>query len=331
MTEESRNLANDQSPAVEKPNIPLPPPATTTGLPRATAAVISVTEAELHYKSLIDFLKYIIPTTLAAITILIAVGSYFNYRDMAAMRSDVRQNLLDVKSDVRQNLIDAKADSKAAVESIRDQAKTAIDSEITQIRGRSSAIAIAEAQRRVDEAFRSTNVQTLVEDAARRQVGPVIERNVAEQVDRVMVSLQEDISLSSRIADAGYQMRSGMRSGWTELISLQKTAPSERSRKNAKMILDSIANSYEYYRQKDLHENPSGPGNAIGFLDEGEAIKKGLSVPSGLIKLIRTNEDLIQVSYAFIALREATGYQFRMFDIDAVDKWCAEHPAECKK
>jgi hypothetical protein len=299
---------------------------------------ILVTEAELHYKSLTDYFKYLVTVTLAAIGILVTVGLYVTYKDVSAMRAEVRQNVLDAKAEIRQNMSDVKSDTKAAVDSTREDARISIEnatntanSQISQIRERAGVIALGEAQRRVDEAFRSTNVQTLVEDAARRQVGPVIERNVAEQVDRVMSSLQEDISLSSRIADAGNQMRSGMQSGLNELISLQKTAPSERSRKNAKMILDNIADSYEYYRQRDLHAHPSGPGNAIDFLDEGQAIKKGPSVAAGLIKLIRTSEDLSQVALAFIALREATGHRFRMFDIDAVDKWCVDHAAECKK
>ena len=104
---------------------------------------------------------------------------------MAAMRAEVRQNLSDVKAEVRQNMSDAKSDTKAVVDKTREDAKTSIesvknatDAQISQIRDRSAAIAISEAQRRVDEAFHNRNIEGMVENAASRQVAPVIERQL---------------------------------------------------------------------------------------------------------------------------------------------------------
>src|SRR6266404_4012855 len=118
-------------------------------------------EAELHYKSLTDYFKFLVTLTLTltlgGIGILTTVGLYFSYKDMAAMRAEVRQNLSDVKTEVRQNMSDAKSDTRAIVDKTRDDAKTSIesvkaatDAQISQIRDRSAAIAISEAQRRVD-------------------------------------------------------------------------------------------------------------------------------------------------------------------------------------
>ena len=146
-----------------------------------------VTDAELHYKSLTDYFKFLVTLTLSVtlggIGILTTVGLYFSYKDMAAMRAEVRQNLADVKAEVRQNMSEAKSDTKAIVDRTRDDAKTSIDSvknatdaQISQIRDRSAAIAISEAKQRVDEAFHSRNIEDMVENAASRQVAPVIER-----------------------------------------------------------------------------------------------------------------------------------------------------------
>jgi hypothetical protein len=150
-------------------------------------------------------------------------------QNLLDVRSEVRQNLADIKSEVRQNLADVKSDTYAAVDRTREDAKTAISHttdatslQISQIRERSATIAIGEAQKRVDEAFRTTNVQKLVEESAQRQVGPVIDRKVQTEVDREMASLQDEISALGQIADAGLQMRIGIRAGLDELGQLKQ-------------------------------------------------------------------------------------------------------------
>lgn len=66
---------------------------------------ILVTEAELHYKSLTDYFKYLVTLTLAAIGILVTVGLYVTYKDVSAMRAEVRQNVLDAKAEIRQTCL----------------------------------------------------------------------------------------------------------------------------------------------------------------------------------------------------------------------------------
>jgi len=52
-------------------------------------------------------------------------------------------------------------------------------------------------------------------------------------------------------------------------------------------------------------------------------------VPS-LVENIRSNNDLNRVSAAFIALAEATGVPFRMFDLEQVEAWCKQNGSKCK-
>ena len=171
---------------------------------------------------------------------------------MAAMRADVRQNLSDVKAEVRQNMSDAKSDTKAAVDNTRDNAKASIenakaatDAQISQIRDRSAGIAVSEAQRRVDEAFRNRNIETMVENAASREVAPVIERQLRAEVDRAMLSLQSDNSFLGQLADAGSYLRGGGRPGLDKLVESQKNAPSENMRLRAASLLEAIGNDYK--------------------------------------------------------------------------------------
>jgi hypothetical protein len=120
-----------------------------------------------------------------------------------------------------------KSDAKSTIDNTKEQASAAINytkdaagNQISQIREQSGAIALTEAQKRVDNAFRTTNVETLVENATKREVGSAVERRVQTEVDKVMASVQQDISTLGRIADAGSRMRQGIRSGYDELIGL---------------------------------------------------------------------------------------------------------------
>jgi len=49
-----------------------------------------------------------------------------------------------------------------------------------------------------------------------------------------------------------------------------------------------------------------------------------------LIREIRTNDDPFAVTSSFLALRNLTNYLFRVFDIEAIDAWCAEHASQCQ-
>lgn len=71
-----------------------------------------ISEAELHYKSLTDLFKFLVTLAAVFIGLFTTVGLYLGYKDMSAMRAEVRQNLLDAKADMRQNMSDVKANTK---------------------------------------------------------------------------------------------------------------------------------------------------------------------------------------------------------------------------
>jgi len=53
----------------------------------------------------------------------------------------------------------------------------------------------------------------MIEDAAKKQVGPIIEHEARKEAERVMHSINADISLLGQIEDASMQMRTELRSG----------------------------------------------------------------------------------------------------------------------
>jgi hypothetical protein len=106
-------------------------------------------------------------------------------------------------------------------------------------------------------------------------------------------------------------MRGGGRPGFDKLVELQKNAPNESMRLRAKSMLETIG------------------GHADELKKFGESEKRAHLIPI-LIKEIRTSDDLFQVTTAFLAFRKLTNQPLQVFDMDAVNSWCAEHASQCK-
>lgn len=205
-----------------------------------------------------------------------------------------------------------------------------------QIRERSATIALSEAQRRVDDAFRNRNIEGMVENAASRQVAPVIERQLKTEVDRAMVDLRQDISFLGQISDSGAYLRVGGRKGLDKLVELLHNAPNESMRLAARSMLETIGRNYEEFvipPTADGKEQDFVQGYLADHQDElkqfSESEKRARLIPI-LIKEIRSSNDLQSVTTAFVALRKLTNQDFHVFDMDAVNTWCAEHASKCK-
>jgi hypothetical protein len=275
-----------------------------------------MTEAEIHYKELQSYFKWLVTMTLAALGIIISVGLFIFYKDMSQARSDLKSQVERIKLDVKDEV---------------QRARESANSEISKIRGDAASIARVEAQKGVDEAFKGTNIVTMVETAAKRQVGPVIERQVRNEVDRVIQSIQADIALLSQIADYAMQMRIGLRSGLTHLLQFQRTAPNEIVRMRAKSLIEIIGTDYETAIKDTLREfnfQSVLQASPIYSLDK---LRNAPNLVPALLEVIESDKNLKHVAFAFLALREATGFPFQMFDIDGVNRWCDEHKRECGK
>lgn len=340
-----RETVSSQLPIPEAPASQQVPPAVAES-PEVPAVPIYThriytSDSEDHYKHLLEYFKNVVQITatiLGLVAVLIGavsgVGIWFSYRSINDVKDEMKKGLVDVRSDAKAAIDSTKDGAKLSIDTATSGAQSAIDtakesaaSQISQVRQQAAGIALNEAQRRVDDAFRTTNVQGLVEDAARRQVGPVIDRQVRSEVDRVMGSLQDDISSLGEIADAGAYMRGGGRPGLDKLLGLQKS-PNERIRDRAKAILEAITNDYERARIRDIKEAGFNSPEEMFRANHSENIKAEMI--ADMVKTIRTDSNLYLVSEAFLQLRGITGYPFRMFDMEAVERWCVQNKELCK-
>lgn len=151
-----------------------------------------------------------------------------------------------------------------------------------------------------------------------------------------MVSLQRDITFLGQISDAGAYLRVGGRKGLDKLLELQQNAPNESMRLAARSMLETIGKNYEEFVVLPTAEGKE-PDFVPSYLSDHKDELKEFSEPEKrvrlipiLIKEIRTSNDLFGVTTAFVALRKLTNQSFRVFDMDAVNRWCAENASQCK-
>jgi len=151
-----------------------------------------------------------------------------------------------------------------------------------------------------------------------------------------MASFQGDIAFLGQVSDAGAYLRAGGRQGLEKLLKLQENAPNENLRMAARSMLETIGRNYEeqfIYRTQEDKEPDFVQSYLLEHSEElkefSESEKRVRLIPI-LIKQIRTNNDLSEVTTAFMALRKLTNRPFQVFDMDAVNRWCAEHASQCK-
>lgn len=263
---------------------------------RPLATVVSQSETE--YKALISYFKWLVGATFAAITILAAVGGFFFYRSVADVRSDIR-----VTVDAQAKLLDA---------------------QLAQIRDQAHAAALAEARARVDQAFQATNITSMIQEATRRQVGRTIEQEVQDEVDRAFDSIRRQVDSMGEMGDLATKTRIGLREGLEKLSALAKNSPNEVTRQRARLLLDTISVDYERFELEQIKDAGVTPEQWFGP-SEGEGSGR---IPV-IVQTIRGVRQLSVVANAFMQLRYATGYPFRMFDLEQVEKWCRENKPRC--
>lgn len=266
-----------------------------------------------HYQDIVDrahseivWVRTAYKWLISIVGIVILVGLYFSYKSAS-----------DFKSEMRKEINELKVEAKNAIEKTQKLA----DNQISQIRISADKIALEEAQNRIDNAFKENNVKKMIESAAKREVGTEIERQVSKEVNIVMDNLQDDITSLGLITDAAMRMRIGLRDGLDELIKIQKTSTDSNIKERAKLLLKSIADDYDRIG-KEIFKEMGGSVNVIGDLKESkDEFKDENNIIPDLMKVIHSKRPLEDIALAIIVLREKTGEQFNMFDIENIERW----------
>ncbi|MBZ5646396.1 MAG: hypothetical protein LAN37_04140 [Acidobacteriia bacterium] len=252
--------------------------------------------AEVEYRSLNAYFEKLVKLTYIAIGVV-----------LAAVGLLIWKNVSEVKTEA--------TDAIAA-------AKSGADRQIAKIESEAATIARSEAQKRIDEAFEKGNVQQLIERAAKEKVGTAVEREINQNLAQRMKILQDQITETGEISNAGARLRLGFRPA-LDTLTKKAESPNPAVREYAKSTIRMIGADYENV--------------LIEGVPSGEARKKMLdnwitpapTTVKGVVEVIRHSGNAHAVAAAFLALRELTNTQFHIFDLPAVEDWCAQHRPKC--
>jgi hypothetical protein len=272
-------------------------PATPT--PEASPAK---SPAEVEYEHLKSYFESLVRHTSLALGLISAAALFMFYRSLGDVKADASQQIQAVRSSAQNEIAKAKEEVIAAVRT--------------------------EAQKRVNAEFNSSNITEMVDAAAKRKVGRAIDRQIQEEVSRTVSHLQEQIEQTSEIANLGMRMRMGFRDAFDELNRRYRAANDDDLRRTEKYLLDSLAADYETRWKAYMKRANLKPGSMLA-----QNLESGQSPPNStgeFVKIIRTSDDLNSVCLAFLGFRDYTNQQVRMFDLDAVEKWCKENIAQCQ-
>jgi hypothetical protein len=221
-------------------NTPSHGSAEQTNNPLAPASGPPISEksaVEKEYEHMISFHKWIVKAVPLSLGIIVVAAQVVFYRDMSQVRQQVGTEITEARDAARR--------------------------EITKVREDAGKIAIDEAQKRVEEAFRSQNIQEMIETAAKRQLGPAIDRRVRQEIDLFTTGLQAQISSLGEIADLATRMRIGLRSGLEGLSLKARTAANESDRAMAQAFLSRVSADYETFHREGLRKQGVTPRQAM--------------------------------------------------------------------
>lgn|GEM_PF-6039181 len=268
--------------------------------------------SEEEYSHLISHFERLTKLTTLILTIVVTLivtaGSIFFYKSVGDMKDDERKAVDGMKASAQNDLTKAKDEVLDAVR--------------------------AEARRRVDEEFNSRDITEMVETAARRKVGRTIDRQIQEEVAQTVSHLQDQIADMTEIADLGMRMRViGSRAAFDELTKRYKHSDDPGVRRTEKIILDSVTADYEKVVRAIILRDNRTAQEELSFMTATHAaqFKSAMTTPANFVEEIRTGQDLNAICLSFLALRDSTGVQFPMFDMEAVEKWCGENASKYQK
>jgi hypothetical protein len=255
-------------------------------------------QAEVEYQKLNEYFERLLRLTLLAIGFVVAVAAAFLWK----------------------NVSDVKEQANAAITSTTDSAAR----EISKIGEDSAAVARAEAQKRIDEAFEKGNVQQMIERATRERVDAAVDREIEKKLVARIKGLQDEIAEMGDVAGAASRLRIGFREGLDSLVK-QSGGSDESVRRYARGSLLMIGSDYQTALKKRFPD--MSPSQIAGVFSNPQPPPKNLKE---LLETIRRSDNVDRVAAAFLLMSEMAGTDIKVFDIPAAEKWCAEHRPKCE-
>jgi hypothetical protein len=253
--------------------------------------------SEIEYRNLIQFFKYVLAITYAAVLLLVAAATYL----------------------VGKSVSDAKSDASTAISSFRDSA----DKEIKQIGDQAALTAHDQAQKSIEQSFERGNIQQMIEGVARAKVGVAVDREIDKNLGARIQVLETEIADVGEVSNEGARLRLEFRPALEALLA-KEHSPNKAVGDYARSTLQLVGSDFELRIRQAIGTNISVP---MAFQMRG--INPPPKTMKDVMEIIRKSNDVYGVALAFMDLNETSGAQISVFDVPAAEKWCDEHKPRC--
>ena len=301
-------------------------------------------EEQLHYDNIISFFKWALQFSVSLLVLAVTAAAILFYRDRAQFNADIK-SYLDVS---RNQIIEMVSDAKSTLKETKDQSnllssslRTEADRNIQYIREDAKSMALNEATKQVNAAFKEKNVQKMIEDAAEKEIATSVQEMVFDK-----------LRLLPNILLALDRIRVGQKESFLYLDSIAKYSLDPFYKSIADSIVNSKRNEYEksamdeikcleYIRVSDLLASGFSAIEAFDIWKQETKDKKNVdSTEVGCRNLfnetmddIEFNGNLNHIAFDFKVLRFLTGEKIEMFDFDRIKtikyKEGIKHPYKC--
>lgn len=288
---------------------------------------------EKHYQTLISIFKWM----LAAIGVIVAAALWLINSNLSDLKGELqtelqslKEEIKEVKSDADKTITETKEESNAQLELLRqnsthylDFTKQITEMQISILREDAKNLALSTARAKVEEAFRANNIQYMIEDIARKELGDKLDKIVDEEIKKTT----EVIKYTTFFTQAYDYIRWGDRAYIDIIDSISQNHQNEVIRDMATGLLIQKGRDYDEHILKSEEIKKGKP-----FLTQssGEVIfkngklmsndEKEFSTPQ-LLDIIYHSNDLYTISLAFMSLRNIHNVDLKTFDMQAVREW----------
>lgn len=191
-------------------------------------------------------------------------------------------------------------------------------------------IATDESHRAVANAFDEKNITQQIQEAAHAKIGTITDQMIEQQITSKLQPIQKRTLMIGRISESQARARLGIRSGLDELNAIIRNTKDQDTLEFAQSTLATVAQDYDA-----TWSHPPAKAPQTTWLDFLKIMVPGTGGKppqnlAGVVEEINTSDNLNTVAIATFAFRDLTGEKIKMFDIDAVHRWCANHEPKCK-
>jgi F0F1-type ATP synthase membrane subunit b/b' len=300
-------------------------------------------EEEKHYQYIISFFKFVLQISLVLLTIFIGAGSYLFYKDRGQFNDDIRAYLKESRDQIKEMTNDAKTtvkETKDESNQLSNNLKSDAEKNIQYIREDARTLALAEATKQVNEAFKEKNIQISIQEAAEREITSSVRDMVFDKLrllPNVMLALD--------------RIRAGDKISFLYLDSLATNCKEPFIKSISDSIVSSKREEYdidgsdEFHCLQDIRISDllaSGIETVLAFNIYNDELKKNKpdSSENYCRKLfnetkedLNMNNNLNHIAYDFKVFRFLTGEKIKMFDFQRAKslKYIEgiKHPYKC--